>query len=69
MIVDSNIVALPVDEDWIPQPGELVQQPSAMQALPGSVHLPNQERLVPASHMLNQGQGGSFGYPNFSFPM
>ena len=67
--VDSNTVALPVDQSWIPQPGEPVQQPPAMQPLPPSGHLPIQEGLIPASHMLNQGQGGSFGYPNFSFSM
>lgn len=66
--VDDD-VGLPIDQSWIPQPGEQVQQPPTMQTLHPSRHFPSQEGLIPSSHVHNQGRGGSFGYPNLSFPM
>ncbi|XWS71362.1 hypothetical protein CRYUN_Cryun03dG0132200 [Craigia yunnanensis] len=49
--VDSSMVDVPVDQNWISLPGGPVQQVPALQQLPPESHLPS--------------QGGSLGYQNY----
>ncbi|XP_040991588.1 transcription factor DIVARICATA [Juglans microcarpa x Juglans regia] len=54
--VDNSTAALPVDQNWIPAPGSVAQQPPALPQL-------NMHGQVP-----DQG-GSSYGYQNFGFQM